>query len=148
LEVYSEDARDLTQASWDDFVVAYRHIIAASVGLLRDDRFACFVVGDVRDPEGYYRQLPFVTTQAFTDAGCRLYNDAILVTMVGSLPFRASNQFPKSRKMSKAHQNVLIFCKGDWRKAVEACGPVDMADVETVVNQALDVTPGPTHLKG
>lgn len=127
LEVYSDNPADLSQASWEDFLSAYRQIIASSVSLLAEHRFACFVVGDIRDAQGYYRQLPWLTTQAFTDAGCRLYNEAVLVTMVGSLPIRVSSQFPGSRKLGKTHQNVLIFCKGDWRKAVEACGPVDIS---------------------
>lgn len=132
LEIYSDDERDLSQGSWDDFLTAYRQIVAGSVALLHDDRFACFVVGDIRDPQGYYRGLPWLTMQAFADAGCRLYNDAILVTMVGSLPIRVSSQFSKNRKMGKTHQNVLIFCKGDWREAVEACGPVDISGFDVI----------------
>jgi len=31
------------------------------------------------------------------------------------------------RKLGKTHQNVLVFVKGDWRKATEACGQVDVS---------------------
>ena len=60
-------------------------IIAGACALLKPDRFACFVVGDVRDRQGFYRNFPGHTIEAFEAAGLRLYNEAILVTAVGSL---------------------------------------------------------------
>ena len=30
----------------------------------------------------------------------------------------------------QTHQNVLVFCKGDPRKATEACGPVEFGEIE------------------
>jgi hypothetical protein len=55
-----------------------------------------------------------------------LYNEAILVTAVGSLPIRVRRQFESARKLGKTHQNVLVFVKGDPRKAAEACGKVEV----------------------
>ena len=49
------------------------------------------------------------------------YNDAVLVTSVGSLPIRSGKIFQAGRKLGKTHQNVLVFVKGDWRKAAAAC---------------------------
>jgi hypothetical protein len=129
LEVYSDDPRDLSTLAYPDFVVQYRQIIAASVSLLAEDRFACFVVGDVRAPDGLYRNFVSDTITAFHDAGARLYNDAILVTSLGSLPIRVGRQFEAARKLGKTHQNVLVFVKGDARNATEAVGRVDVADV-------------------
>ena len=116
LEVYSEDAADLSVCDWPAFCTAYRQIIAASVASLRKDRFACFVVGDVRDRAGFYRRLPIETIRAFEDAGAKLYNDAILVTAVGSLPIRTRRMFEGGRKLGKTHQNVLVFYKGDIKQ--------------------------------
>ena len=93
---------------------------------LKDDRFACFVVGDIRDRKGFYRNFVSDTIAAFQDAGMRLYNEAVLITAVGSLPIRVGRQFEAGRKLGKTHQNVLVFCKGDPRKATEACGSVDV----------------------
>ena len=59
-----------------------------------------------------------------------LYNEAILVTAVGSLPIRVGKQFSSGRKLGQTHQNVLVFVKGDPRKATTACGPVEVADLE------------------
>jgi hypothetical protein len=129
LERYSDDPRDLSTMAWPAFLAALRAIIAASVARLKPDRFACFVVGDFRDREGYYRGLPWRTIEAFQDAGARLYNEAVLVTAIGSLPIRVTAQFESSRKLGKTHQNVLVFCKGNPRKATAAVGPVEFGEI-------------------
>ena len=121
LEVYSDDPADLSGMEWHTFVAAYKRIILRAVGRLKDDRFACFVVGDFRDNKGFYRDLVSTTIRAFEECGARLYNEAILVTSVGSASMRVTKQFNASRKMAKTHQNVLVFCKGDPRKAAAAC---------------------------
>ena len=121
LEVYSDDPRDLSAMDYPAFLAAYREIIAASCGLLRDNRFACFVVGDVRDKKGNYRNFVGDTVEAFRAAGLNYYNEAILVTAVGSLPIRVNKQFMAGRKLGKTHQNILVFVKGDGKKAAVAC---------------------------
>lgn len=126
LERYSDDPRDLSTMEYSAFVAAYGSIIAGSAELLDDDRFACFVVGDVRADDGFYRCFIADTIRCFEQAGLRLYNDAVLVTAVGSLPIRVGKQFSSTRKLGKTHQNVLVFCKGDPRRATEACGDVDV----------------------
>ena len=126
LEVYSEDPADISTLDYPAFLKAYREIIAKSIALLRQDRFACFVVGDVRDKKGLYRNFVSDTISAFHDAGARLYNEAVLVTSVGSLPIRIGRQFEAGRKLGKTHQNVLVFVKGDPKRATVACGPCDV----------------------
>jgi hypothetical protein len=81
--------------------------------MLKENRFACFVVGDFRDAKGFYRNFVAETIAAFQDAGATLYNDAVLVTAGGSLPIRVGVQFGRNRKLGKTHQNVLVFFKGD-----------------------------------
>jgi hypothetical protein len=126
LEVYSDNPADLSTMPHDAFMAAYRKIIAAAIRKLKEDRFACFVVGDYRDKQGFYWNFPGETVAAFEMAGAGLYNEAILVTAAGSLPIRAGKQFAASRKLGKTHQNVLVFCKGDPCKATAACGPVEI----------------------
>lgn len=118
LEVYSNDAADLSNMEHDDFLTAYQRIIAFSCGRLRQNRFACFVVGDFRDKFGHLRNFVSDTIAAFQSCGLCLYNEVVLVTPVGTAAIRASAQFPSGRKLCKTHQNVLVFIKGDWRKAV------------------------------
>jgi hypothetical protein len=130
LERYSDDPYDLSTMRYPIFLTAYRQIIADVLMRLMADRFACIVVGDIRDSKGYYRNFVSDTIASFHDAGARLYNEAILVTMIGSLPLRAGIPFVESRKLGKTHQQVLVFCKGDPVRATAACGPVDVSEDE------------------
>jgi hypothetical protein len=128
LEVYSDDPADLSTLGYEAFRDAYFEIIAKACARLRDNRFACFVVGEVRDKHGNYYDFVGDTVEAFRRAGLHYYNEAILVTAVGSLPIRAGKQFAASRKLGKTHQNVLVFVKGDAKKAVAACGEVEVPE--------------------
>ncbi len=114
LEVYTDNPQDLSQAkTYEHFLDAYMQIISGCVGRLKANRFACFVVGNIRDKEGFYHNLVGDTVVAFEAAGAHLYNDAVLMNAVGSLPIRITKQFNSGRKMGKCHQNVLVFYKGD-----------------------------------
>ena len=126
LEVYSDDPKDLSTMKYEDFKPVYFDIIAKACSRLKQDRFACFVVGDVRDKRGNYYNFVGDTVDAFKAAGLHFYNEAILVTSVGTLPIRATKQFNSGRKLGKTHQNVLVFVKGDGKKATQACGPVEV----------------------
>lgn len=128
LEVYGDDPGDLSaHKSFEDFRRDYDAIIAQCVARLRPNRFACFVVGDIRDKKGFYRNFPACTIAAFQAAGATLYNEAILVTAVGSLPIRVGRQFSAGRKLGKTHQNVLIFFKGDAAAIPKAFGAIDVS---------------------
>ena len=126
LEVYSDNPNDLSTMDYQDFKAAYFEIIAKACARLKTDSFACFVVGEVRDKKGNYIDFVGDTVQAFRSAGLEYYNEAILITCVGSLPIRAGKQFSASRKLGKTHQNVLVFVKGDGKKAAQRCGTVDI----------------------
>lgn len=132
LERYSDDPRDLSTMDYGDFLKSYDRIIFQACERLKDNRFACFVVGDVRDENGNYRGFHCDTIRLFQQAGLELYNHAILVTSVGSLAMRVKRQFETSRKLGKTHQDVLVFVKGDARKATAAIGDVDFGDIEGV----------------
>lgn len=120
LEVYSEDPADLSQMEWPQFQMEYKRILAGVVGRLRNDRFAACVIGDVRDSGGTLRCLCDYTTECFRAAGAELYNDMILVTSVGSLSIRCERQFAMTRKTGRTHQEVLVFVKGDPKRATDA----------------------------
>jgi len=129
LEVYGDDPNDLSNMNYSDFKIAYNEIISASASMLKPNRFACFVVGDVRDERGFYRNFVSDTIEAFQSAGAILYNESVLITAVGTLPIRVSKQFNSGRKLGKTHQNVLIFYKGD-PKAIKTWGDVECGDIE------------------
>lgn len=130
LEVYSDDPADISTLDYPEFRDAYFKIVAETCALLKPDRFACFVVGDVRGKDGAYYGFVPDTVRAFQEAGLGFYNEAILVTAAGSLPIRAGKQFAASRKLGKTHQNVLVFVKGDGKRATAAIGEVEFAEIE------------------
>ena len=115
LEQYSDSEEDLSNLTYDEFCDAYFTIIKKAVDKLKPDAFAGIVVCAVRDEKGIYR--PFVrdTIKAFEQAGCKLYNDMVLLNAVGTASVRAGRQFVNVRKVVHVHQNVLVFLKGDIR---------------------------------
>lgn len=118
LEVYSNDPRDISSYEFGAFVKAYTEIIALSCEKLRNNRFACFVVGDFRDKKtGISRNLPAGTIKCFQKAGLKLYNDVVLITVSGTAAIRATKQFEAGRKVVKTHQNMIVMVKGCWREA-------------------------------
>ena len=138
LEVYSDDPKDLSTMKYEDFKAAYFEIIKKSCDRLKKDRFACFVVGEVRDKKGNYINFVGDTVKAFLDAGLSYYNEAILLTCVGSLPIRAGKAFSSGRKLGKTHQNILVFVKGDGKKAATACGVVDVYTPDEIEGELLN----------
>lgn len=132
LEVYSDNPADLSTMPYDAFVKAYTEIIGEACAMLRNDRFACFVVGEVRGKKGAYYNFVGDTIAAFKAAGLEYYNEAVLVTMVGTLPIRTGKTFNAARKLGKTHQNVLVFVKGSAKKATEYLGKVEIAKLPDV----------------
>lgn len=130
LEVYSDDPADISNMSADDFDETYRKILHNTVEMLKEDRFACVVVGNYRDKKGNLRDLVGITVKAMQDAGAHYYNDIIMVTPAGSLPVRASVSFQKTRKIGKQHQYCLIFVKGDGKRATQRLGEVEVGEAD------------------
>ena len=130
LEVYSDAKEDLSNMPYKDFIAVYREIIRKSCELLKDDRFAVFVVGDVRDKKGFYQNFVSDTIQAFIDSGVSLYNEMILVNTVGTLAIRAGKQFSASRKVGKQHQNVLVFYKGNPKNIKQNYPELDLSYIQ------------------
>ena len=121
LEHYSDDPNDLSNMTWDDFKTAYRQIFKDAVSLLKDDSFVAVVVGEVRSKNGNGKYLNFAgeTISALENAGADYYNEMILVNNVFTARLRARRQFEASRKVAKVHQNVLVFVKGDAKRATQ-----------------------------
>lgn len=114
LEKYSNLENDLSNMEYDKFLKIYKSIIKMSCNLLKENRFACFVVGDVRDKDrtqNWYRNFIGETKQAFIDCGLHLYNEFVLLEGIGSSAMRIEQAWIK-KKCIKTHQNILIFYKG------------------------------------
>ena len=103
---------DLSNMTYDRFLPLYREIIRKCCAKLKDNRFAVFVVGEVRGKDGEYYDFVGDTVQAFKDAGLKYYNELILLNQIGSTSMRVRKQFAERRKNGKHHQNILVFAKG------------------------------------
>lgn len=140
LEIYSDDPKDLSTMKYNDFKKAYFTIIRKSCAKLKENRFAVFVVGEVRDKNGAYRGFVPDTIKAFQDAGLSFYNEMILANQIGSLAMRVGNQFNNSRKIGKHHQNVLVFYKGDVKKIRDNYSALDLSYCDSLNEEDDDGT--------
>jgi hypothetical protein len=127
LERYSNDPRDLSTMGYGEFIAAYAEIIAKACAMLKPNRFAAFVVSEVRsrNPPGAYLGFEPDTMAAVREAGLLYYNRFILVNSVGSLSVRVAAQANKSRKNGASHQLVVVGCKGDPFAAAKEFGPIE-----------------------
>lgn len=121
LEKYSDNKEDISNMNYADFLKDYRKIIKRSCDKLKDNSFAVFVVGEVREKGNYVGFVPD-TIQAFEDAGLHYYNEMILLMEPVGAGMRAEKTMNASRKVPKTHQNVLMFVKGSPEKAAEDLG--------------------------
>ncbi|MDR1399411.1 MAG: hypothetical protein LBJ41_05775 [Treponema sp.] len=121
LEVYSKQPEDLSNMDYPEFRAAYGDIIKKACARLKEDSFACFVVGEARSKIGTYYGLVPDTVKAFEEAGVHFYNEMILVTQIAAKALTVAEGFVKSRKIGKIHQNILVFVKGDPIKAAAKC---------------------------
>lgn len=127
LEVYSDDDRDISNMSNDDFLKVYSKIIDKAISKLKPNRFAVFIVSNVRDNKGFYRDLVGMTEDAAINAGALLYNELILVNSVGTGALRARN-YMNNRKVVRRHQNVLVFFKGNPKEIKTDFSPLKNID--------------------
>ena len=81
----------------------------------------------VRGKDGSYIGTIPKTIQIMEEAGYKYYNEIILRNGAGTLPLRAGKSMRATRKIGKLHQNVLVFLKGDAKKAVEAIGDIEIS---------------------
>ena len=130
LEVYSELENDLSNMEYEDFKKAYNVIIKKARNKLKENRFAIFVVWDIRDKTGAYRNFVDYTKQCFVDNGLKFYNEIIYVEPIWTKMLRASKQFNNGRKVVKSHQNVLVFYKWDIKKIKWLYKDIDFSDIE------------------
>ena len=117
LERYSNNENDLSNMSIQMFDKCYEEILTLSLSKLNENRFAVIVVGDIRGDDGNYLRLPQKTIEIFERCGCKYYNDVVLLQEPATAAMRAFKYMNTSRKIAKSHQNVLVFVKGDAKKA-------------------------------
>jgi len=113
LEHYSEDEKDVSNMNIEDFDKVLKESITKGVKKLKDNRFAVFVISEVRNPTGEYIGFIPKMIEWCKNAGLKYYNEIILVNAIGTLPIRARRSWEKGMKVGRMHQNILVFYKGD-----------------------------------
>ena len=129
LEVYSDDPNDASaQSTFEEFYAILDTAFTNAIKALKNDRFAVIVVGGVRDKKtGFYYDFTGAVKQTFERNGMHLYNDAILVTPVGTAAMRAG-RYMNNRKLCNVHQNVLIFYKGNADRIKDNFGEIEIEE--------------------
>lgn len=132
LEKYSDDPRDMSNMTQKQFDAHMAKTLQEVARVLRPDSFAVFVVGSVRDKRGRIMDMRRCMSDAASSAGMWLVNDAVLTTPVGNAAMRAGRTFDKTRVLSRVHQEVLVFVKGDRKRAAARAGAIEFGAVTPI----------------
>jgi len=120
LEVYSQLSEDVSNAdTYNDFIRDIRNIFSEAISHLKQNRFACIVIGNIRRQKSrtYLEYYPFKEDimNIFNANGCKYYNDIVIFKRNGTAHLRAVPYF-KARKMVPIHEYLMVFYKGDINK--------------------------------
>jgi DNA modification methylase len=120
-EVYSDNCADGSKKqTYEEFLVWYKHIYSQAVDSLKENRFFVIVVGEIRNEKtGEYYNFVGDTITIMKELGLKYWNEMILLNSRGSASLRTNKPFCTTRKVTKVHQNVLVFYKGDLKKMRE-----------------------------
>lgn len=119
LEVYSNLPNDASnQKDYSDFLKILDNAYSKSIKILKNNRFAVIVVGNIRDKQGFYYNFINDIINIFNKNGMFLLNELILKEPIANRCFSSRGLF-KSRKIVKIHQNILVFYKGNPKKIKE-----------------------------
>jgi hypothetical protein len=117
-EHYSDLPNDLNNSkTYELFCEGYFRAIKQVCDCLTDNRFACFEVAEIRDRKGIMIDFIGDTIRAFSEAGLHLYGRSIHYKPLGSAAIRVK-MFEYARKFVPVHEDVLVFVKGDIKKAL------------------------------
>jgi hypothetical protein len=119
LEEYGGGDADLSMMREEEFLAAYREIVAACCARLRPGRFSAFVVGPWRRADGTMVDLAGITVAAHEAAGCRLYDRA--ATPHSHSAWRALRQIA-GRKLVRAHQEIVVCVRPPAPRLSEVAG--------------------------
>lgn len=155
LEVYSNDGRDLSNLSVEEFDKKYKSILKKSTDKLKDNRFFAIVVSEVREQSvtgnykiGKYKGLVWKTIQFLEECGLNFYNDMVLFNSQHQASRVVDTYFERNRKVASVHQNVLVFVKGNPDIATELITKgdtficrVDGKEYRSFREAAIDINP-------
>ena len=137
LEVYSDLENDASnQKDYESFRQILENAFTGAVKCLKPNRFAVVVMSNVRDhKDGHYYDICSDISRIFEKNGCILYNEIILLNVIGTAAIRAK-QAMKNRKVCRVHQEVLVYYKGDPNKIKDEFGEVAVKEIEADENES------------
>ncbi len=127
LERYSDDPRDLSNMTPEQFDEAIAETVTELERIMRPDRYAAFVMGSVRGRDGHLMSMQRCFLAAAERAGLAYHQDFILVTQVGTAASRAARAFVGARTAARVHQEVMVLLKGDRKRAAARLEDEDIA---------------------
>ena len=128
LEVYSDLPNDASnQKEYSDFLNILDVAFSNAIKCLKSNRFAVITVGDIRDKKGFYYRFIDDVKDIFKRNGVNLYNELILIEPIAFAAIRASLNMD-TRKVTKCHQNVLVFFKGDPKQIKSIYPKIEMQE--------------------
>lgn len=116
-ERYSDHPDDLSAMTWGDYLTALDEIVSLTVAAMRVDRFAAWVISDVRDSHGHLRRLPHRLADMLTSHGLSLIAEHVLVAPVGTAHKRMRRPWETCRTPTRVHQIVHVAVKGSRQAA-------------------------------
>ncbi len=126
LEIYSNNPKDISNMSYNQFLASLNSILTHSVSKLKNNRFVGIVVSEIREPSttgnykiGKYKGFIPSVIEMCVKMGLSFYNDMILYNSQGQASRVAKTYFDRNKKIASVHQNVLIFVKGNPDIATE-----------------------------
>lgn len=139
LEVYSDDPRDASnQGNYEGFRQILDNAFSGACRVLKNNRFACVVMSNVRDKKGFYQDICGDIRAIMARNGLALYNEIILVNSVGSASMRAG-KYMASRKTARVHQNVMVFYKGESAEKIYLDEDFDLLEKMQAIEMHEDV---------
>jgi len=126
LEVYSDNPKDISTQTYDEFIRNLEYIMYLSSKKLKENRFIGIVVSEIRElsttrnyKKGTYKGFVSDIVKFMEKHDLHFYNDMILFNSQHQASRTAGTYFKRNRKIASVHQNVLIFVKGNPDLATE-----------------------------
>lgn len=116
LEKYTDHPDDLSTMTWNSYRATIGIITTQCARILKPDRWATWVTGDIRDRNGLLRRLPSLVDQAHEDTGMRLASDQIIASPLGG-KYGVIWRSWRGRSATRIHQHAHTYLRGDRRRA-------------------------------
>lgn len=109
LEIYSKTDSSSFK-TYEQFMAFYESVFTQIYTMLKPNRFLVLKVGEIRNKKtGEYRNFVGDNITLMKKIGFKYYNEMILLQAIGTAPLRTKFE---TRKITKVHQNILVFYKG------------------------------------